>query len=349
MSNILFICPNPIWGGAATANLTIANLLQECGHNVIFNDEYSQMDEYDLVKIDHTPLHQRRFSDRTLLKKLINQHQIEFIIWSPLAAIYFYWDIINLKSDGIPQIAIVHSLSLKNNAKGKLMDFLVSLTLSKMSSIVYVSQYTKNSWKKYRAIRRSNANQIVIHNFVSFSQLNSPKVNNLKNNTPKIGFVGRLSPEKQPHLFCELSLQLPYTFNLYGDGPLISELKKKYSNVNFKGLCKDVNKIYSNIDILVMTSKFENCPMVILEAQAFGIPCVAPNVGGIPELVKNKINGVLYNEFNVELIIDAIKEILNNYEYYSYNSYKSYTEHKPYSVIPIWEQALGLNPKNNHR
>lgn len=337
MKNILFISPNPVWGGAATANLTIAKMLQDNAYNVIVNDEYYAGERHGTLKIDHTPVHQRRFTDRTLLKALVEKNDIDCIVWSPLAAIYFYKDIIDLKKAGIKQIAIVHSLSLTNNFKGRLMDVLISLTISKMSAIVYVSNYTLNSWNKFRAVRKSKASKVVIHNPVDILC----EKHSLHSEKPRIGFVGRLSDEKQPEIFCELSEKTKdFDFYVYGDGPLMPELKSRYKNVEFKGLCTDLQEIYHNIDILVMTSKFENCPMVILEARNFGIPCVVPNVGGIPEVVDTGFNGFLYDEYNSDTILKAINQTMSNYEEFSANCLKSSVNHSPSNLINRWKEVL---------
>lgn len=334
--NILFVSPNPIWGGAATANLAIAKMLQDDGYRVIYNDEYADVDIYNGIYIDHTPIHQKKFSERSLLSQLIKRHGIGFIIWSPLAAIYFYREIKKLKKQGVRQIAIVHSLSLMNNLKGRLMDFLVSMTLSQMTTIVYVSQYTKDSWDKFRVIRKSNVNKVVIHNVVDIHP--DKHIPNLSK--PRIGFVGRLSEEKQPHIFCELSNKSTYNFYAFGDGPLMPSLKYRYGNVEFMGQCNDLYEIYANIDVLVMTSKFENCPMVILEAQSFGIPCVAPNVGGIPEIVESGVNGILFEEYDIDGITCDLNKILSSYSEFSENCRNSSKVHNVQNTIKQWERIL---------
>ncbi len=335
MSNILFICPNPVWGGAATATIEIAKLLHDNGHKVIFNDEYSLDKEINGLRIDHTPIHQKRFTDRKLLYKLIEKHDINCIIWSQLVAIYFLNDIISLKKKGIKQISIVHSLSLRNNLKGRLIDYFVSLSLAQMSTIVYVSQFTKESWSKFRVIRKSKAQQIVIHNLVRLVGTE----HKLQIERPRIGVVGRLSEEKQPEIFCELSINTNYDFSVYGDGPMIEELKAKYHNIKFKGRCNDVKEIYPNIDVLVMTSKFENCPMTILEARAFGIPCVAPEVGGIPEIVDNT-NGVLYVGYDSQIILNAIKAVLLDYPRFASNIKNNCNKDSISEIYSKWKEVL---------
>lgn len=336
MNNILFINPNPVWGGAATANLAIAKMLINNGYNVVFNDEYYPEEYYNGIKIDHTPIHQKKFADRSLLKRLIDDHGIDCVIWSPLAAVYFYQEIRQLKKQGIKQIAIVHSLSLTKDFKGKIMDFLVSITLAQMSTIVFVSEYTMKSWNKFRAIKKSKATKKVIHNIVDI-QANNHSLNQWK---PTIGFVGRLSEEKQPKLFCELANKCDYKFIVFGDGPLMTSLKEQYDRIDFRGQCSNTSLIYSEIDVLVMTSRFENCPMVILEAQAYGIPCVAPAVGGIPELIESGVDGILYNDYSMESISNAISTIISKYTLFSSNSIRSSKIHTPRNAISKWKEIL---------
>lgn len=336
MSKILFISPNPVWGGAATASIAVAKMLRDNGHIIVYNDEYLNNEEYDSIPIDHTKIHQNRFSDRKFMQKLIKDNHINCIIWSPLVAIYFYHEIKQLKKQGIKQIAIIHSLSLNRNIKGRIMDYLVSLTLTNMSAIVYVSQYTKNIWNSFRTLRRSKIKKIVIHNFVDIKG----GCHTLDIERPRIGFVGRLSEEKQPQIFCNLSVHKQYDFIVYGDGPLLSDLKSKYKEIKFKGHCSNLKQIYSDIDILVMTSKFENCPMVILEAQAFAIPCIAPKVGGISELIENGVNGILYDNYDTGNIINAIREILSNYSRFSTNSLQCSKRHTSLSAINLWNDIL---------
>ena len=62
--------------------------------------------------------------------------------------------------------------------------------------------------------------------------------------------------------------------------------------------------------------------MVILEAMSRGIPCVAPKVGGIPEILKDGVNGKLYNSYRMDEIADAIEDIIGNREKYTKGCYE---------------------------
>lgn len=111
------------------------------------------------------------------------------------------------------------------------------------------------------------------------------------------GFVGRLAPIKRPDRFVALARQLPDVhFAFVGEGELSDEVRsaaRGLSNVSFLGWINDVAEVYSAIDIAVLTSDNEGMPVSLIEAAAAGLPIVATNVGAVPEVVHDKINGIL--------------------------------------------------------
>src|SRR3989344_4335996 len=84
----------------------------------------------------------------------------------------------------------------------------------------------------------------------------------------------------------------PRTFfiDLGGDANLSADKVKTVSFVNSQ---ETLAKYYSASDILLYPSLADNCPLVILEAMACGLPVVSFNTGGIPELVEHKVNGYI--------------------------------------------------------
>ena len=307
---IYFISPNPIWGGAATANMAIARMLA-ADHVVIYNDEYNNL-YLENVNYDSFPVH--KLKDSEALYNHIVEKKIDWVIWGIAMNLPYYKPLISkLKAVNIRQCVLFHSLSISRNIKGRLMEWLISKSLNDIDHLVFVSKYTDISWSKYKTIRK-HCNHHVIYNPINVDQT---KVNSDKN---RVGYVGRLSKEKQPEVFAKIS-EIDYIdkFVAWGGGNLLDHLKMNYPRVEFKGHSSNLDEIYGSFDILVMTSVFENCPMVILEAWKYGIPCVVPNVGGIPELVKNNFTGILYDGYNVKDILSGIEIIKKNYTFYSRN------------------------------
>ncbi|MFQ5686143.1 MAG: glycosyltransferase family 4 protein, partial [Candidatus Scalindua sp.] len=110
------------------------------------------------------------------------------------------------------------------------------------------------------------------------------------------------------------------TFLLVGEGSLKDELKKLCvdlkieKNVIFAGERSDILEILSLTDIFVLPSLREGLPLTILEAMACGKPVIATNVGGVHEVVKDKISGMLVFPRNPEALHSAMNELLEDRE-----------------------------------
>jgi glycosyltransferase involved in cell wall biosynthesis len=76
-------------------------------------------------------------------------------------------------------------------------------------------------------------------------------------------------------------------------------------------------QIYRDALVLCITSNSEALPLVIAEAMACGVPVVAPNIGGIPEIIKDESVGRTVSDRSPESFINAIAELTGNPEHYS--------------------------------
>lgn len=133
-------------------------------------------------------------------------------------------------------------------------------------------------------------------------------------------FVGRLEEIKQvDRLICGLALlRSGYRVRLVvaGEGTMRSKLERKVRELSLEGAVQFLGKVshdrlpacYNMADALVLPSKMEGVPMVILEALACGTPVIASAVGGIPDMVRTGENGVLLGEVSPDTIAAAIVE-----------------------------------------
>lgn len=328
---IYMISPNLVWGGAATANISIARMLSK-EHTVYYNDEYNNVN-IEGVTYDSYPTHQSKNS-KQLVEYLISKG-IDVVIWGVVMNIPYYRKATKLlHKNSIMQCAIFHSLSITKDIKGLVMEWMITRSLKYVNHLVFVSEYTDISWSKYRTVR-SHPNHHVIYNPIPLEE------HNVRNDLSRIGFVGRFSKEKQPELFAKLSeKENSNSYIAWGDGELLENLKSKYPAVVFKGQSSSEKEIYESFDILVMTSEFENCPMVILEAWKYGIPCVVPAVGGIPEIVNDKNTGRLYSNYSVETISSCISDIQSDYRRYSSNCIAAIERFSFDTLYKVWSVLL---------
>ena len=138
----------------------------------------------------------------------------------------------------------------------------------------------------------------------------------------KVLWASRFVESKRPDLLIKIARRLPdIKFMVYGSpetadmGVIQGVLKEleETPNISYFGEYSSFNAIdKSDIGIICYTSDSDGIPMVLLEAAASGLPVVAPNVGGIPELVTAD-TGWLINRFDdVEGYAKAILEAISN-------------------------------------
>lgn len=138
-----------------------------------------------------------------------------------------------------------------------------------------------------------------------------------------IGFVGRLSYQKNPQMFVDIAKKIlrkrnDVQFLIIGDGELrqqVEEQIKKYdieNKIKILGYRKDIPRILQIIDIVVFTSRWEGLPNVLLEASASAKPVVASDVDGVREVVIDKKTGFVISLVDEEGFLNAILKLLDS-------------------------------------
>ena len=112
-----------------------------------------------------------------------------------------------------------------------------------------------------------------------------------------VGFVGRLAAEKQVDRFSEL-FKIPNTaFLIVGDGPERDSLENKFRGANVKFVGKksgeELADCYASMDAFVHFGTEETFGQTVQEAQAAGVPVLAPNSGGPKFLIESDASGYL--------------------------------------------------------
>ena len=86
-------------------------------------------------------------------------------------------------------------------------------------------------------------------------------------------------------------------------------------HLEFLGFRKDVPEILASSDIVLLTSKREGLPNILIEAMGIGALVIATDVGGIPEIVENKVSGFTIEYDNVENATKTIEGVLSLSDY----------------------------------
>jgi glycosyltransferase involved in cell wall biosynthesis len=228
-------------------------------------------------------------------------------------------------------------LPSRNEYKGILRKALTWLVVRKSEGIVTVSQALKTAMVKCGL---DHKNFCVIHNSVDTStfkpgirERHPKKVfshiscfdNAAKNISGIIKAVKVLSETRND-----------FELHLIGGGPdfdrmeaLSNSLGLNGNFVFYKGLLEgqDLVKAYQNSLFTVLFSNYENMPVVVAESFACGVPVIATQVGGLPEIV-NASNGILVEKGDELELAEALNSMLNNYREYNPITIRHFAEQK---------------------
>jgi glycosyltransferase involved in cell wall biosynthesis len=222
------------------------------------------------------------------------------------------WDAVS--ESGVPAIQVLHDYYLlcptnmfKNNnvcKKQCLICRLLRLTYksrsNKLKAVVGVSNFILNHYLSYgyfqdvpikKVIYNSRKLDININRMVALNYIN-------------FGFIGTLAPNKGIEVLLKAyhKIKKPnYRLFVAGSGKKDYEeyLKSKYKDdsIVFMGRV-DPKDFFEKVDVTIVPSIwYEPLGMVVVESFAFGVPVIGSNIGGIPEMISEGINGMLFDPY----------------------------------------------------
>jgi glycosyltransferase involved in cell wall biosynthesis len=213
---------------------------------------------------------------------------------------------------------------------------LENYVLRAANSIITLSKISKEDICK----RGIKANKIFIvpngidRDFLDYTKPNIPDSlnrHNITNNKIKIGFIGSLKAVEDVITLLDavaiLKKQLIDNIILIiiGEGPMFSYFNNHTKNIGIQEMVRfigqvphfEIKKYYSMLDIFViprlrnkMTETIS--PLKILEAMGLGIPVVGSDVGGITEIITDKVNGFLFKSQNPEDLAKVLIKLIHS-------------------------------------
>ncbi|KPH64118.1 glycosyltransferase family 4 protein [Pseudoalteromonas sp. NEC-BIFX-2020_002] len=283
---VLLLIDSSLLGGVETHIIELNKLLKknQITSTVLFIQDHNNEPFYALLddaNISYT------FSDGsyTTTARLVNQIDINTVLHTHGYKASIYGKLI-CKLHGKRCVSTYHA---GEAGKGKVWLYNQFDTLMSYFSINFaVSSLIKN--KIYKAQ--------LLENFIEFKSSNVQKMNG---GILNIGYVGRLSYEKAPDKFTQLSEMfknnLGVQFHLFGEGPMKDKLNLSY--LTYHGL-QPQDKIWKTIDVLLICSLEEGLPMVLIEAIANNVLVVSTPVGEVPNIIENNITGYLLKNHTVQ-------------------------------------------------
>ena len=212
----------------------------------------------------------------------------------------------------------IHGEERLNNALGK-------FSVAFADEIIVVSEGLKDFYKKL--FPRQQNKFKTVHNGVDINLCNVKYTNNHDYTT--LTTVGTLVQGKRQDLVIEACARLikkgiNLKLNIVGEKPrwhsneyqkYLNELVDKHcisQHVHFLGWVENPISILQESDIFVLPSDTEGMPLSIIEAMAIGLPCIATNVGGIPELIDNGFTGLVIDPDHVDELVYSIQRLIDD-------------------------------------
>ena len=186
---------------------------------------------------------------------------------------------------------------------------------------VHVCAYDQALAERWHLLPRGARRQ-VIYNGIDRGDLPRSADTDLR----RIAFLGRLTAQKDPFLLAEIARALDaagYRLRVIGGGDLEDAFRARLaelgiaSRVELLGSLarKDALAALASAGALVLPSRWEGLPIAPIEAMAIGIPVVAANVSGMPEIVEPGVSGELVDERRPEPYVAALRRLCEDASY----------------------------------
>jgi glycosyltransferase involved in cell wall biosynthesis len=164
-----------------------------------------------------------------------------------------------------------------------------------------------------------------------------------------LGYIGRLSEEKRPHLLLETLRALPADAHLciVGDGVLRHELENAGKDLMADGRLKFLGRqisnrsLYTPYQVTLLTSKYEGCPMTALESLACGVPCVGFPIPALRELFAQEAPYLLAHDETPQALAIAVLNLMRmSNEQVQQDLSRIVSKHSLVKFANSWEQTI---------
>ena len=180
--------------------------------------------------------------------------------------------------------------------------------------IICPSEFMKQQLSKDKVL---SSKLVAVHNFLTAEPKDNVAEASAEGKENYVLYFGRFSKEKGIETLLEVCKQLPeVSFVFAGSGPLEDKVNQidNIKNVGFQ-TGDALSKLIQKAQFSIYPSEwYENCPFSVMESIMYGTPVIGANIGGIPELIREGVDGELFKSGSVEELKTAIQNLYNDTE-----------------------------------
>lgn len=330
----------PVYGGSGVVATELGKALAERGHQIHFIaysmpfrlGPVTENISFHEVNIAASPLFEYPPYSLALTSKMV-----DVVRYEELDLLHVHYAIPHatsavlarqiLKTQGlsIPVVTTLHGTDITLTGQDPSFAPVVNYSINESDGVTAVSDYLRTETKRHFDVRGEIE---VIPNFVDTKRFRRTNKQHFKqalcpNGEKVLVHVSNFRPVKRATDVVEVFHRLreegmAVKLLLVGDGPdrvpaqhLARELGV-YDDVRFLGKQEPVEEILSIADVFLMPSGSETFGLAALEAMACGVPVVASNIGGLPELVVEGQCGFLCPLGDIDCFTDRARRILQD-------------------------------------
>jgi len=366
--NIGIVC-YPTFGGSGVVATELGLELSKRGHQVHFIT-YSQPVRLDLlgnnvhyheVNVPEYPLFLYQPYELALSSKLVDMvklHKIDvlhvhYAIPHAYAA-YMAQQMLLDENILIPIVTTLHGTDITLVGSHPFYKPAVTFSINKSDAVTSVSQSLKEDTLRLFNIKK---NIKVVPNFIDIEKYRSDFTDCQRdvmatNDEKIITHISNFRPVKRIkdiiNIFNNIQMEIPAKLMMVGEGPEkrpAEELVLKLGledKVIFFGQSNEIDKILCFSDLFLLPSETESFGLAALEAMASGVPVVSSNTGGIPEVNKQGITGLLSDVGDIDKMAKDAITILKDKTTLTRYKHNAKQEAKNYDIYTVVSQYEGI-------